>query len=486
MTRARSAGLAATLTLAAYSQAPRASFQFDDWNVILRDPAALSLAGWWSRMPGIRPLLKLSYAVCASLGFGSRGFHAVNVGIHVGCVLVVFLILHRLARIHGAGDPGDPRDPGHVGGTVRGSLPERRAVLTALVGSLLFALHPVQTEAVTYACGRSVSLAALLALGSMAVWIEGRERGRRFLTYAASPLLAAAAIATKEFTLVIPAALLLIVLCDPRRARRRGEAARILAVHGPVLLAGLLVILASPVYRRLLATSLAIRDIGTNLRTQSTAIVWLCGQLLRPGHLVADPKLPVAASWTPSVLAASTAIAALLVLAIACIRRRPAVALGVLWFFLWIAPTNSFLPRFDIANDRQLYVALIGPAWLLGRVLAPAMAARRAVLAVFLVAAAGLGAASFVRNRVYFTEIGFWEDVVVKAPHNARAHNNLGYAYALACRKSDAEAALATTWRLDPSDYTAPINLSMLRDGSLPGYREACGSAGSMDVRPDR
>jgi len=112
------------------------------------------------------------------------------------------------------------------------------------------------------------------------------------------------------------------------------------------------------------------------------------------------------------------------------------------------------------------------------------MAARKAVLAAVLVAAAGLGAASFVRNRVYFTEIGFWEDVVAKAPHNARAHNNLGYAYALACRKSEAEAALATACRLDPSDYTAPINLSMLRDGSLPGYREACGSAGRVDVTP--
>ena len=38
------------------------------------------------------------------------------------------------------------------------------------------------------------------------------------------------------------------------------------------------------------------------------------------------------------------------------------LAFSVLWFFLWLAPTNSFIPRLDVANDRQLYVALIGPS----------------------------------------------------------------------------------------------------------------------------
>jgi hypothetical protein len=88
---------------------------------------------------------------------------------------------------------------------------------------------------------------------------------------------------------------------------------------------------------------------------------------------------------------------------------------------------------------------------------------------------------TFARNRVYFTEVGFWEDVVAKAPHNARAHNNLGYPYALLCRKEDADAAFSTSCRFDPGDYTAPINLSMLRDGSLPGYREACGGGVVQD-----
>lgn len=117
----------------------------------------------------------------------------------------------------------------------------------------------------------------------------------------------------------------------------------------------------------------AFREAGivpTNLRTQASAIVWLGGQLVRPGHLNADPKLPVVTSWTPACLAAAATLAALLLLGFAMVRRRPAAALGILWFYLWLGPTNSFLPRLDVANDRQLYMALIGPGWLLGRALA--------------------------------------------------------------------------------------------------------------------
>jgi len=166
------------------------------------------------------------------------------------------------------------------------------------------------------------------------------------------------------------------------------------------------------------------------------------------------------------------------VLGFALVRRRPALALGILWFFVWLGPTNSFLPRFDVANDRQLYIALIGPAWLSGLVCARMTrsggARAAAAWAVIFAVAAALGAMTFARNRIYFTEVGFWEEVVSRAPHNARAHNNLGYAYALVCRRNEADTSFVRAARLDRSDYTAPINLSMLRDGSLPGYREKC------------
>ena len=53
-------------------------------------------------------------------------------------------------------------------------------------------------------------------------------------------------------------------------------------------------------------------------------------------------------------------LGALVALGVANLRARPWITFGVLWFFLQLAPTNSIVPRLDVANDRQLYLASWG------------------------------------------------------------------------------------------------------------------------------
>jgi Flp pilus assembly protein TadD len=84
---------------------------------------------------------------------------------------------------------------------------------------------------------------------------------------------------------------------------------------------------------------------------------------------------------------------------------------------------------------------------------------------------AGLGAllatATVQRNRVYADEIRFWEDVARRTPGNARAANNLGIAYAYACRDAAAAAQFERALRLQSGYYRARINLRLLRAGAL-------------------
>jgi tetratricopeptide (TPR) repeat protein len=128
------------------------------------------------------------------------------------------------------------------------------------------------------------------------------------------------------------------------------------------------------------------------------------------------------------------------------------------------------LPRLDVANDRQLYLALIGPAWALAIGISawrlhphwPAYAAAALLLAL-------LAHATLLRNQIYATEISFWQDTVVRNPYSARAHNNLGMAYALDCRMDDADDEFRRSIALDPQDYRARINLRLLAQGALPG-----------------
>jgi hypothetical protein len=442
----------------AYATAFAGGFQFDDWNVVVNDPHVQSLDALRDAMPGIRPVLKLSFALNHASGLGLAGFHAVNVAIHAANALLVLALLRRLeARAAPAG------------GRARGAAP--------LLAALLFALHPAQTEAVTYVSGRSAALAATFALASALAFVAGRDGGRPDLARVLSPLLLACALGTKEVAAVLPAALLVVEATDVRRPFSWRAALRATAVHWAVLALAAAAFLASPVYRRMLAASLALRDPWTNALTRLRALAWLGGQVARPDLLDADPVLPVVARADAAVVLAAAALAGALAAGVLLARRRPAVAAAALWTVLWLDPAGWIVPRPEPANDRQLYLALVGPAWLAGRALAPWAAGGLGRVAVAALVVA-LAVATSARNLVYADEVRFWEAVLARSPANARAHNNLAVALAARCRVPEAEAALRRALELDRGYARAAVNLSLLRGGEPLGPDgRRCGSA---------
>ena len=462
------ATLLAALLFVLWWPALDASFQFDDFNVIVADARVHSLAAWLASMPGIRPLLKLSYALNYGLDPLPRGFRLLNVAIHAANSCLVGGLLWRRARAHG--------------------LAAAAAAAATALATLIFALHPVQTEAVTYVSGRSVSLAALPCLLAQASWLASRDaaaRARALMWRGLALLAFALALGVKETTIVLPLALLLWSATEPRATgaphdggggNGGAEAWRAAPAWRALLplfaLAGLAVAVALlwPPYRRLLDTSLAIRPVSVNLMTQAHALSYLAAQLLRPWAMNADPALPVTTHLDALTALLGLAWIAVAITGLLLLRRRPAVAFGLLWFLLWLLPTNSLLPRYDVANDRQLYLALLGPAWLFG--LGIAAAGRRPALRWLpAVAAVGIGAllalATLQRNQVYVDEIHFWQDVVRKSPASPRAANNLGMAYAFACRDADAVREFERAVRLQPGYIRARINLNLLRAGAL-------------------
>lgn len=439
-----------------------ASFQFDDFNVIVANSRVQSFAAWLHSMPGIRPLLKLSYALNHSWNAGPAGFRLTNVAIHAANACLVGALLWRRACRHGLS-------------------PGAATVATALA-TLAFALHPAQTEAVTYISGRSVSLAGLCSLVSLACWLRSREtcgRHRVLIWRGAAMLAFVAAMGVRETAVVLPLALLLWNATEPT-ATQPQRATGLAPLFALALLA-LVIILAWPPYRHLIDTSLAIRSIGVNLMTQAHALAYLALQLLRPWNMNADPALPATTHLDAITVLLILLWSGVAVAGFALRRRHPSVAFGLLWFLLWLAPTNSLLARYDVVNDRQLYLALIGPAWLLGygvavvgrRLLRSASSSRarhavRACATLLLAAlATGLATATVQRNRVYADEITFWEDVVRRTPTNARAANNLGMAYACARRDTEAAVQFERAARLQPDDYRAGVNLWLLRSGDL-------------------
>ena len=406
----------AALAAAAYVPSLFGVFQFDDYNVIVHYPTVHSWEALFERAGGgVRPLLKASYTLNWTLGFG---FSLFNIAVHALNAALLFLVGEALFR-------------------------ERRA---ALIAALLFALHPAATEAVTYISGRSSSLMAVFYLGAMLVYLHGR----RWL----SVLLFFAAVATRETAVTLPAALL---LCEVCRGTGWREIVRRQWPHWVLLLAGAVFLLLNQRYFDLVAYGFGERSLGDNLLTQVGGVSYLVLRLVSLHGYNIDPALPTLTEWTPTLVFQAVLLLALFILGLANLRSRPWIAFGVLWFFLQLSPTNSIVPRLDVANDRQLYLASWGLFLALAVQLNEHWKYAVPILAAFLVA-------SVVRQLDYRSEVALWESDAALAPWNARAHNNLGYAYQLAGRPQDAKREYHAALLFDPRHQKARLNLMFLQE----------------------
>jgi tetratricopeptide (TPR) repeat protein len=437
------AAIVAAAAVLAYLNSFQGAFQLDDYKVVLSDPAVRSWAGWWSDLGrGIRPLLKLSYAINWATGLGLFGFHLANLLIHLGNSILVLLLARKLT--------GSSSQMGSV----------------ALFTALLFALHPIQTEAVTYVAGRSASLMAFFYLASLAAYIHGRLEGRPLLTYALSPALFLLALAVKETAATLPAALLLWEITRQDRPFGLREALASQAAHLGVLASALAAFLAIPGHRVLIEYSFALRGLYENLLSQIHGQVTLLTHYVLPGRLNFDPDLPTLTRWSWGLALEAGILGSALAAGLWSLKRRTLVSFAILWVFLHSMAVYAAVPRTDILNERHLYLgafglfllAGLGFSWLADtwpKLRLPVAAAACALLIV-------LGLFTAERNAVYRSEIRLWEDTTAKSPGKARVFNNLGYAYFLAGRNEEARKAWLETLRIDPAHELARNNLTLL------------------------
>jgi len=383
----RRAALVALASVAAYLPSFGGAFQFDDYNVIVHYPTVHSWDLLFERAgAGVRALLKASYTLNWTLGGGSTfGFHLVNVALHALNAVLLLLIGRRIFPLH-------PN--------------------ASLVAALLFALHPAQTEAVTYISGRSVSLMAAFYLGSILLYL----RRSHF-----SVVLFILALAIKETAVTLPVALLLIELARPEREPWR-EVLRRQAPHWIVLGAGALVILLVPRYFELIAYGFSQRGPLENLLTQVGGISYLLARLVTLQGYNIDPGLAPFQGFTALFLQAAL-ILGLLALGLSTLRTRPWLGFGILWFFLQLAPTNSIVPRLDVANDRQLYLACWGLFFALTIQISRFDLPSKIPVALAAAAMIAFAAASIARQLDYRDEITLWEASVRENPANPRARS---------------------------------------------------------------
>lgn len=443
------AGIVACLI---YANAFSGDFQFDDISSILDNPHLANGNTFIAHLDHmVRPMLYASFLLDRSLyGSSPGGYHLLNLLLHLGSGFLVYRILTRAVT----------EELTHV----------------PFWTALLFLIHPIQTETVTYISGRASGLMAFWYLSALLLYIKGAEDTssavlrRLYRTGAVFCFLLS--VASKEPAITFPLALLLwdIVVRRLRGAALRGAA---LTGHSPfwliVVAAGILAWL-HPRYADLAHFSVTLRPIWDNLLSEIHAAGYALLLFLCPWKQNFDHDLPLLHSLLEWPLPLELLMWCGLTIAAAFSPRRlPLLAFGLGWFVLQMLPT-TLIPRNDLLSERNLYLASIG-VLLAAVVVASHLAHRLATVlnkprlvdigsgAIGFVLAAGLCLSTVERNTLYRDPILLWSDSVEKSPQKARPHNNLGHGYLL---RGDWDLAIdefRTAARLDPDYALAQKNL---------------------------
>ncbi len=416
-----------------------------------------------------RPLLNFSFALNYALsGTAVWSYHAANLAIHAGATLLLFGFVRRTLLT--------PVLRAYFGG---------RATVLAAVVAAFWALHPLQTESVTYVVQRAESLAGfffLLTLYAFARGADGGPRAGRW--YFTSVIACVLGMATKEIVAAAPLLVLLwdrtFVSGDWRAAWRRHGRVHLALAAGWLLLAVLVVTTAG---RGGTAGFSAGISPWHYALTQCRALMTYLGLAVWPSPLVFDYGLDTE-RHLGAVLPQALAVCALLGATAWAVVRRPVWGFLGAWFFVLLAPSSSFVPIVtQTMAEHRLYLPLAAPAALVMLALSRVRVANLARL--WPVPAAALALLTAARNRDYRSDLALWSDTVAKLPANARAHNNLGLAQ---FRSGAIDAAVASYGRalaLRPEYPETHYNLGVAY-AQLGRIDEAIASYGrALGVQPD-
>jgi len=425
-----SLGLLMVAVGAVFANALAGSFHYDDFHSLVLNPYIRD----WANIPAFyfdtslfsadaekamyRPLLLTSYALNYAWGqYDSTSYHAANMAIHMGCIVLVWALAQRF-------------NCGREG---------------ALVAAALFALHPLATEPVNYISSRSESLAALCMLAAFYFYRDKSRAWEKGLSWS----FCIAGMMVKSIAIALPA---ILVLYDVLWKRERVQWRR----HMPYWVCSG-AYLAIIITNRFLSSSIAKapRPLGEQFLTQCKALVYYAQLIVMPTHLNVEHQFSVSQSLWGTTLLAVLFLASMVFIAVR--SRQSSWLFWAGWIFVSLLPT-LVVPLNVLVNEHRLYVPLAALALAAGRAWQQwGRGKSERVVYILLMACALL---AYERNKVWSDELSLWQDAVRKSPQMSRPQVFLGNALRENGDYSGAKQAYEKVLALDPEHRSARTNLA--------------------------
>jgi tetratricopeptide (TPR) repeat protein len=379
------------------------------WQVLTAPPDAITVSG--------RPMVNLSLAINYAIGgLAVEGYHVVNLLLHFLVALTLFGLLRRTLLL--------PSLAARFASSATG---------LALTVALLWALHPLQTESVTYVVQRAESIVALFYLLMLYCLARAAGSTRARLWHGLAIASCALGMASKE--VMVSAPLLAVAYHRIFLASSWDETRRRWKTW----------VALSATWVLLIAVYLTSRNRGGSagfglgmspweyLRTQFGCIIDYLRLVFWPHPLVLDYGYPVA-NRAAEIVPYALAVLLLAALTMVALWRWPRLGFLGLGFFAVLAPSSSIIPLVGQTKaEHRMYLPLAAVVILLvlaGHAAMARLRLVRAASALVAVLAVALAWGTFRRNQDYQNEIVLWNIAIANCPLNDRAYHSRGSALA--------------------------------------------------------
>jgi tetratricopeptide (TPR) repeat protein len=385
------------------------------------------------------PLTFVSYQLTAAVvGMNPFFFHLGNMLLHIGSTILLWKIFRKL----GASEA------------------------VALGASLLWAIHPLQTEAVLWAAARKDTLATFFLC--LSVWLYLRHCDtRRGLYFWLSVGMFALALLSKVSVIVLPLALLLLDWYEQRKLDWQAWIEKIPYFVLSIIF-GLIAVLGK-------TRVLGATDPWQNALIACKSTFFYLYKIIAPfGFTVIYPQVDPVSLTQPMFLLTSVGLILLIVFLgfLLITRRIPVLGFGLGWYLLFLLPN---LPNFSkngflfFASDRYAYLASIGVFFFIATLLSSL--ARKHTSFVIGVFALPLIILTFLQGFVWHDSEALYRNAIVLYPRSPMAHNNLGMELEPQGKKEEAKAEFLTAIEQSPTQSIPYFNLAALagKEGDIAG-----------------
>lgn len=430
--------------LIAYANTLNSPLQFDDGAHIrdserIRDISNYQTLSYWKEVNS-RPLsqytLALNYQVSQ---MDTTSYHWFNMIIHMLAGLIVFFLTRELLTLP----------------YFREKIKKEYIAYMAFFTALIFVLHPIQTQAVTYIVQRMTSMAAMFYLFSVLLYVKGRRyQVEQHNIKKAIPLYLLGFVSgylgllSKQPAITFPFAWLLVELFFIRDKKGRPQTRYLIIASGLMILMVSAAIIKIGLPRE---TPLIPRD--AYLITQFRMFVVYMQLMIVPFNQNIDHFIIWSIDlWHTKELLSLLFTLLIIGLGVYTYKKNRLISFGIFWYFLTSSVESGIIPIRDAMFEHRLYLPFYGfsliVVYLVFKYIAPKKL--KYALTTLSVLAIIYLALTVNRNNVWRSEKSLWMDSVKKAPKKERNWHWLASAYLMEDDKENAMKCYNTAIKNNP------------------------------------